>query len=61
MSALTIALVFAMTMIALAFDAKACDSHSLKVRRLYRKIRRVQEANKATELDNLFYKNQIGK
>lgn len=61
MSALTIALVFAMTMIALAYDAKACDSHSLKVRRLYRKIRRVQEANKATELDNLYYTQQISK
>lgn len=61
MSALTIALVFAMTMIALAYDAKSCDYHSLKVRRLYRKIRKVQEANKATELDTLYYRNQIGK
>lgn len=61
MSALTIALVFAMSMIALAYDAKACDSHSLKVRRLYRKIRRVQKANEQTELDTMYYTSQIGK
>jgi len=61
MSALTIALVFAMTMIALAIDAKDCDSHALKVRRLYRRIRKVQKANQQTELDNLFYANQVSK
>lgn len=61
MSALTIAIVFAMTLIGLAADAKACECHALKVRRLYRKIRKVQKANQQTELDSIYYRNQIGK
>lgn len=61
MSALTIALVFAMILVAFAIDAKQVECHALKVRRIYRKIRKVQKANQQTELDNLFYANQVSK
>lgn len=47
--------------IAMICDAKFEDSHRLRVRRLYRKIRKAQQANAATQLDNLFYTSNIGK
>lgn len=48
-------------LIAAVFDAKATDTHRLQVRRLYRKIKKVERANQLTALDAMFYVNQIGK
>lgn len=58
---MTIALITIAALIAAAVDAKQMDNHRLAVSRLYRKIRKVQRANEQTELDNLFYKSQVGK
>lgn len=61
MEAITISVIFIATLTALACDAKENDTHALSVRRLYRKIRKVQKVNEQTELDNMFYANQVGK
>lgn len=58
---MTIALITIAALIAAAIDAKHMDSHRLAVSRLYRKIRKVQRANEQTELDCMYYRQQVGK
>lgn len=48
-------------LVALICDAKMEEINFLNRTRIARKIRKVQEANKATELDNLYYTQQISK
>lgn len=59
--ATAITIIFIATLVALATDAKAQDTHALSVFRLRRKIKKVQKANEQTDLDSLYYKQQIGK
>jgi len=59
--ATAITLIFIATLIGLAVDAKANDTHALSVRRLYRRIRKVQKANDQTRLDSIYYSQQTYK
>ena len=59
--ATAIFIIFMTAIIALACDAKATDAHSLRVRRLYRRIKKVHKANEQTRLDAQYYTQQVGK
>lgn len=48
-------------LIAMICDAKATDSHKLQVRRLHRKMVAIKKANEATQMDVMYYTNQVSK
>lgn len=56
-----IALITLTALIAAAIDAKQMDAHRLQVRRLYRKIKKVERANQLTALDALYYRSLTSK
>lgn len=55
------AIISFVALVAWVYDSKMEEINFIACTRITRKIKQVQRANAATELDNLYYLNQIGK